>query len=510
MTNRIIAYDLGTSGSKASLYDVDGTCIASTFVPYETFYPDTGWHEQRPRDWWDAIVESTRRLLAKKLVESDEIACLAISGHSLGVVPVDKNGELLREKTPIWSDTRSARQTAAFFDTVDRHDWYMTTGNGFPPECYSVFKIMWYRDNEPSMFARTHKVIGTKDFINLKLTGRALTDYSYASGSGVYDLVRWAYSAEFIRASGLPEDILPEIVPSTEIVGTLTREAALMLGLPEDVKVACGGVDNSCMALGARNIREGRVYTSLGSSAWIAVSSGEPVLDPRARPFVFTHVVPQLFTSAVSIFSAGNSLKWIGDTTFVAEMAEAEGRDPHEIINEMAAKSPVGANKLIFNPSLAGGSSQESSPHIRGCFSGLDLRHTRNDLIRAGMEGIAMNLGAALEVLRRFVPLSGDMLMVGGGSKSQLWRQIFADVYAMNVAKSNIDQDAGSLGAAAVAAVGAGLWSDFDKIDEIHKIEAVQTPTPQNVAIYRKLRPAFDYVRKCQAALGEMLHEIDV
>ena len=121
-----------------------------------------------------------------------------------------------------------------------------------------------------------------------------------------------------------------------------------------------------------------------------------------------------------------------------------------------------------------------------------------------------MNLGAALEVLRRFVPLSGDMLMVGGGSKSQLWRQIFADVYAMNVAKSNIDQDAGSLGAAAVAAVGAGLWSDFDKIDEIHKIEAVQTPTPQNVAIYRKLRPAFDYVRKCQAALGEMLHEIDV
>ena len=230
MVQKILAYDLGTGGSKASLYDVDGACVASAFVPYETFYPDAGWHEQRPEDWWNAIVESTRRLLAQRLVEPGDIECLAISGHSLGVVPVDRRGGLLREKTPIWSDTRTARQTAAFFEKVDKDAWYMTTGNGFPPECYSVFKIMWYRDNEPSMFARLHKVIGTKDYVNLKLTGRILTDFSYASGSGVYDLARWSYCPDLMRASGLPEGIFPEIVPSTHIVGTLTRDAAQRWG----------------------------------------------------------------------------------------------------------------------------------------------------------------------------------------------------------------------------------------------------------------------------------------
>ena len=337
----------------------------------------------------------------------------------------------------------------------------------------------------------------------------------------------------------MPEDIFPEIVPSTQIVGTLTKEAARAFGLTTRVKVACGGVDNSCMALGARNIKEGRVYTSLGSSAWIAVSSKKPVLDARVKPFVFAHVVPELFTSAVSIFAAGSSFKWLRDTILpLGSASQAADRDLYEVMNDMAASSPVGANKLIFNPSLAGGSSQEATPHIRGCFAGLDLRHTCNDMVRAAMEGIAMNLGAVLEVLRRFVPLgasqpsppavkgkgdwlrafevpvpfspTGEMLMVGGGSRSRLWRQIFADIYDMEIIKTNIDQEAGSLGAAAVAAVGSGVWPNFDKIDEIHKIEAIERPLPQNTALYRKLRPAFEYVRHCQAELGDLLHGIDM
>ena len=417
--NRIIAYDLGTGGAKASLYDAEGACLASTFVPYETLYPDTGWHEQRPEDWWRAIVESTRTLLAQQAGAAQQVQCLAISGQSLAVIPLDRHGALLRESIPIWSDTRSSRQTAAFFQKVDRDRWYMTTGNGFSAECYSVFKIMWYRDNEPELFSRVHTVLGSKDWVNLRLTGETLTDFSYASGSGVYDLRGWKYSPDFIRASGLSESLFPQIVPSTRIIGALTAEAAQALGLPRSVKVACGGVDNSCMALGARNTTEGRVYTSLGSSSWIAVSSGEPVLDTRAKPYVFTHVIPGLFTSAVSIFAGGSSFRWIRDTIGTGEAAA--GRDPYDVMTELAAASPVGSRNLVFNPSLAGGSSQEPSPHIRGSFSGIDLRHTRGDLIRAGMEGIAMNLGAVLEVLRRFVPLSPEMLMVGGGSRSPLW-----------------------------------------------------------------------------------------
>ncbi|HUJ76491.1 MAG TPA: FGGY-family carbohydrate kinase, partial [bacterium] len=262
----------------------------------------------------------------------------------------------------------------------------------------------------------------------------------------------------------------------------------------------------SCMALGARNTAEGRVYTSLGSSSWIAVSSAEPVLDTRAKPYVFTHVVPGLFTSAVSIFAGGSSFKWIRDTIGAGEAVA--GRDPYDAMTALAAASPVGSRNLVFNPSLAGGSSQEPSPHIRGSFSGIDLRHTRGDMIRAGMEGIAMNLGAVLEVLRRFVPLSPEMLMVGGGSRSALWRQIFADVYRMECVKTNIDQDAGSLGAAAVAAVGAGMWKGFDQVDRVHKVQSVEKPIPANVETYRRLMPAFEMVRRQQAELGELLRTL--
>jgi xylulokinase len=504
MARTIIAYDLGTGGAKASLYAADGACLASTFEPYETIYPRSGWHEQRPSDWWKAIGTSTRALMARAHASASDVECLAISGQSLAVIPLDSHGAVLRESTPIWSDTRASRQTAEFFTKVDRDRWYLATGNGFPAECYSVFKIMWYRDNEPELFSRMNAVLGSKDYINFLLTGKIFTDYSYASGTGVYDLLGWRYSEEFIRASGLPASLFAKIVPSTEIIGTLTATAAREMGLLAGVKVACGGVDNSCMALGARNTEEGRVYTSLGSSSWIAVSSAKPVLDAKVKPYVFTHVIPGLFTSAVSIFAGGSSFRWIRDALFASEKAP-DGRDAYDVMNELAATSPVGANKLLFNPSLAGGSSQEPSPRIRGAWSGIDLRHTRADLVRAGMEGIALNLGAVLEVLRRFVPLAPEMLMVGGGSRSALWRQIFADVSRMDCVKTNVDQDAASLGAAAVAAVGAGLWKGFGKVDEAHQVQGIQKPLPRNVETYRRLMPAFDMLRRHQAELGDLL-----
>jgi xylulokinase len=505
----IIAYDLGTGGAKASLYGTGGACLASTFVPYETIYPNSGWHEQRPEDWWKAIASSTRTLLRGPGASAADVDCLAISGQSLAVIPLDARGGLLRDSIPIWSDTRASRQTGEFFKKVDQDRWYMTTGNGFPAECYSVFKIMWYRDNEPDLFSRAALVLGSKDYINFRLTGQVFTDYSYASGTGIYDLLGWKYSEEFVEASGLPRSLFPEIVPSTQIIGTLSAAASEALGLPRGVKVACGGVDNSCMALGARNTAEGRVYTSLGSSSWIAVSSARPVLDLKAKPYVFTHVVPKLFTSAVSIFSGGNSFRWIRDSLFGADTA-ADGRDAYVVMNELAAASPVGANGLLFNPSLAGGSLLEPSPHIRGAFAGIDLRHSRGDLVRAGMEGIAMNLGAVLEVLRSFVPLAPEMLMVGGGSKSVLWRQIFADVYRMDCVKTSVDQEAASLGAAAVAAVGAGLWKSFDVVDAAHVVHGVQKPIPGNAEKYRRLMPAFEMLRKHQAELGDLLHGISL
>ncbi len=509
MASKIIAYDLGTGGTKASLYDVDGACLGSAFISYEMNYPNSGWHEQKPDDWWNAVVESTRRLLSAAPGCGPDVACIAISGQSLGVVPVDAKGRLLREWTPIWSDTRATAQAADFFTRVDPKAWYMRTGNGFPPECYSIFKAMWYREHEKDMFAQVSHLLGSKDYVNLRLTGKAATDRSYASGSGAWDLERWAYAEDFIKASALPREIFPEALASTDVVGELTTEAASLLGLRAGTAVIAGGVDNSCMALGAKNFVDGRVYTSLGSSCWIAVSSHKPVLDNDRRPYVFAHVVPGLFTSAVSIFAGGSAFRWTRDVLLALKEPELGGRDAYDVMNEMAARSPIGANRLLFNPSLAGGSSLEASPNIRGGFFGLDLRHGRDDLVRAVMEGVALNLGAVLGVLRDFTKVGDEMLMVGGGSRSALWRRIFADVYGMRILKTNVDQDAGSLGAAAVAAVGAGLWKDFSRIDSIHVVEAVEEPLPANAAAYSKLMRIFERARADEAVICDMLFKED-
>ena len=512
MKRYIIAWDLGTSGCKATLFDIEGNCLTDCLIPYPTEYPTLGWHEQRPMDWWHAIVTGTRQLLAMRNVPRDEIACCGISGHSLGVVPINRKGELLRDRVPIWSDARASAQAERFFHAVDEVEWYRKTGSGFPPPLYAVFKIMWYRDHEPEMFRQIDKVIGTKDFINFKLTGRVVTDHSYASGSGVYDLLQGDYSQELIAASGLPREIFPDIVPSTEVIGELSAEAAKTLGLPRDLKVVAGGVDNSCMALGARNTRPGRVYNSLGSSSWIAVSSTEPLLDNHARPYVFAHVIPGMFTSAVSIFSAGTSFRWVRDQlcqNLVAQAAQQQV-SVYDLMTARAAESPVGANRLLFNPSLGGGTALEGGQNIRGAYIGLDLRHTQADLIRAAMEGIAMGLRRALDVLRRLTRIEDEMLIVGGGSRSALWRQICADVYNVTLVKTQIDQEAAALGAAAVAAVGAGLWRDFSHIDAIHRIEHITRPIPRHVTIYERLLPIFIRAAQCQAELGEMLAALEL
>jgi xylulokinase len=444
--------------------------------------------------------------LKKGNVDVNDIEVLGISGHSLGVVPLDKNGTLLRESTPIWSDSRSVPQTQEFFKNVSERDWYYLTGNGFPAPLYSVFKIMWYRENEPDMFKRIHQVVGTKDYVNYRLTGQVLTDYSYASGSGVYDLVGWKYSDRLIEASGLSRDIFPNILPSSEVIGTLTSEAAEILGLPKKVKVVAGGVDNSCMALGARNIKEGRIYNSQGSSSWIAVTTAEPILDEHFRPFVFTAVMPGLFNSAIPVFSSGSSFRWVRDQ-FCPDLvleAKKENKDIYDLMTGLAAESPVGSKGVLFNPNLAGGSSIDASINIRGAFLGLDLGHTRADVIRATMEGVAMEMRMALNELRGKIVVSEEMVVVGGGSRSKLWRQIYADVYKMRILKTNIDQQAAALGAAALGAVGAGLWKDYEIIDQIHKVEDVTEPNPVNAATYEQIMPIFLKAGKYLAEIGDL------
>jgi xylulokinase len=485
---KIIAFDLGTGGIKASIFNENGLSEAESFIPYPTFYPHNQRHEQRPMDWWEGVCRSTKILLEKSAVSPTEIACVALSGHSLVAAPIHKDGKLLTEWVPIWSDTRAKDCTADFFSELNYEDWYNTTGNGDPTECYSILKLMWMKKQQPEVFKEVDKVLGSKDFINYKLTGVIATDPSYASGFGVFNLLKWDYEDRFFQAAGIDKSIFPEIFPSDVLIGTVTQEAATATGLAVGTPVACGGVDNTCMALGARGIGEGKTYLSLGSSAWIAVTSSTPVLDVKTRPFVFAHAQKGYYTSGVSIFSAGNSFRWIRDQ-ICRDLRPDE--TAYNRMNEMAESVPPGSHGVLFNPSLAGGSAQEESPDLRGGFMGLSLSHTREDLVRASMEGIAMALRETLDILQEKTAIDKDLLICGGGSKSLIWRKIFANVFNRNIVKTNIDQAAASLGAAALAANACGLWKGYDKIENLHRIESIEPPVSSQVKIYEKLLPVY-------------------
>ncbi len=505
-TDRILAFDLGTGGCKASLYDPSGTCLGSDFRAYPTRYPRPGFHEQRPEDWWAAVVESSRALTGSGLCDPGSVKSIGISGFSLGMVPVGADGELLLDTVPIWSDFRPGpRELEPFFRLIPEADWYALTGNGFPASLYTVFKILWMRNEDPTLFSRVRAVLGSKDFINLRLTGVAVTDHSYASGSGVYDLEARGYSDRLIAASGLPRSIFPEVVPSTRVLGTLLPAAAQALGLHRDVQVVAGGVDNSCMALGARNLAEGSVYNSLGSSSWIAVTSSRPLIDRTFRPYVFEHVVPGMYNSATAIFSAGTSHNWV-----LRELCRdlADPGDPGAIYAKteaLARQVPPGSRGLMFNPSLAGGSSLDDSQKVRGAFLGLTLEHTRVDMVRATLEGICMGLKTALDVLASMTGIQDEMILVGGGAKSAFWRQMLADVYGMRVLKTTVDQQAAALGAAALAAVGTGAWSDFSRIAELHEVVDLHEPEPSAERTYAGLMPVFREASKFLSKYGEAL-----
>lgn len=497
---KIIAYDLGTGGVKASLYDEEINTIAKSFIEYETYYPAPGWHEQKPDSWWQGVIESTKLLLHESGVNPEEIGALALSGHSIVAMPLDENGELLLERVPIWSDTRAVKQTEEFFKTIPESDWYSLTGNGFPAPCYSIFKIMWLKENMPEVYKNTRHFIGSKDYINYKLCGKIFTDNSYASGSGVYDLKNSRYSKEYLDVAGVDIELLPEIVPSHTVLGRITKEAAESTGLSTRTVVACGGVDNGCMALGSAGNQVGHAYTSLGSSSWIALNCATPVIDVQTRPYTFAHIQENMYTSAYSIFSGGNSLRWVRDNLCPDLIGN---KDAYNIIAEYAKKSPIGAKGVMFNPTLGGATSQDYSRYIQGGFMGIHLGIDRADVLRGVFEGIALSLSRSLDFLKKKAEIADPMRFCGGGSKSPFWRQIFADIFEMNIEKTNIDQDAASLGAAAIAARAVGLKENYDFVDELHSDRKLCEPISENAEIYRKIKPDFEFSSKLLAEYGE-------
>lgn len=487
----VLAHDLGTTGNKATLYNAEGELVASTFDGYTVDYPHPNWAEQNPEDWWNAVCNSSRRLIAESGIAPDSIASVVFSGQMQGCVALDANANPLRSAI-IWADQRAVAQTDWIAERIPSETMYAITGHRLSP-AYTLSKMLWIRDNQPDIYAATHKFVHAKDFIVARMTGQFVTDVSDATGMNLYDLERGTWSAQILGATGINAAQLPDVRQSTDIVGEVRSEAAEAMGIAAGTPVVIGAGDGACAAAGASVVKAGSAYNYIGSSAWIAMASTSPIYDPDQRTFTFGHLIPNMFMPIGTMQAAGTSYQWMRDQLCSVEVQAADANiSAYELMNLQAEQSPVGANGLLYLPYLLGERSPRWNPLARGAFIGLSVRHTRADMIRAVLEGITFNLRVILDAFTAQGAQIDAMRLIGGGARSTLWNQIMADVYGIPVQRLTILEEATSMGAALAGGVGVGLYTDFDIIERMNRVAVTIDPNPKAHARYNELYPAFE------------------
>lgn len=507
----ILAHDVGTTGDKATLFDEEGALVCSAFVPYDTLCSQAGWAEQRPQDWWRALCESTRGLLHDARVDPREVAGVAFSGQMMGVVAVDVHGDPVRNAI-IWADQRAVDQVEQVAQRVDPRHVYSVTGHRLSPS-YSAAKIRWLKEYEPESYAAAHVFLQAKDFLAARLTGAFVTDRSDASGTNLYDLVGGTWSDELFEAFEIDPEKLPQICDSTDVVGEVGKGAASETGLRPGLPVVIGGGDGSCAAVGAGVIREGLAYNYIGSSSWIALATTEPILDPEMRTFTWAHLVPGMFSPCGTMQAAGGSFQFARDLLAVDEKVVADrlGISPYELMNRELLQSPPGAHGLLFLPYLLGERSPRWNPDARGAFVGLTNRHRQPDLLRAVLEGVALNLRVILEAFIRQGAVIESLRVIGGGARSPVWNQIMADSFGIPVQRLALLQEATSMGAGVAGGVGVGIWKDFSKVNEMVQIASEVRPRQELQALYDELYGVFNdaYATLESASVFRRLAAID-
>ncbi|WP_316569175.1 xylulokinase [Neobacillus sp. YIM B06451] len=487
----ILAHDLGTSGNKATLFSENGKLIGSYVASYPTNYFNGTYAEQDAEDWWNAVCTTSRNLINSLEIDPEDIAVVSFSGQMMGCLCVDIDGNPLR-KAIIWADQRAQKQVAQIEEHISQKDFYHIVGHRNTAS-YGIQKLMWVRDNEPDIYEQTYKTLNAKDFIVARLTGKFYTDYSDGNSNGCFDLVNLKWSDEIISYAGIDPDKLPELKPSTFVAGGVTKKAAEATGLAEGTPVVIGGGDGVTASVGAGSISPGKTYCSLGTSAWITTASEKPIFDEELRTVTWAHVVPGLYAPNGTMQTAGGAYSWVKNTICQAEIQQAEqtGTSPYDYMNAQIEQSPIGSNGVIFLPYMLGERAPRWDVHAKGSFIGLKPENTKGDMLRSVLEGVTMNLSIILDILRTQVDID-ELMVIGGGAKGEIWRQIMADIYNAKVLVPNVLEEAGSMGAAVTGGVGVGLYKDFDVIDQFIQVNSVQTPNPEAVLAYGPVKELFD------------------
>ncbi len=485
-----IGVDLGTSSIKTLLMNEVGDVLKIATAEYPVYYPKRGWAEQNPTDWYDAFIQSIQKLLENQDIAT--IAGISFSGQMHGMVVLDENNEVIRPAI-LWNDSRAQAECDYLNKTVGQEKISKYTGN-MALVGFTAPKILWLKQNEPENFAKIRKLMLPKDYLLYRLTDEFASDVSDAAGTLLFDVKNKKWSEDMLDIVGLNEDQVPTVYESYEHVGNVSEQAAKETGLNTSVKVIAGGGDQAVGSVGTGTVEHGMCNVSLGTSGvvFVAIDDYEDIEDNVLH--VFNHANGKYFYMGVTLAAAASNEWWMRNVLNTKEYdEEQEGYDK------------LGDNDVYFLPYLSGERTPYNNANARGTFVGMTVETTRLDLTSAVLEGVAFSLRDILEIIREKGVEIDTIRINGGGAKSDLWCRIIANVFDVEVVKTN-STEGPAYGAAILAAVACGAFESVD--DATSKLIKPTETIKQNEELVTKYNKRYEIYHSLYPTLEETFTKI--
>lgn len=487
-----IGVDLGTSAVKLLLMEGNGKICNIVSNEYPLSFPHPGWSEQKPEDWWDAVVDGIKKLVDG--FDASQVAGISFGGQMHGLVILDENDNVIRPAI-LWNDGRTTKEVDYLNNTIGKDKLSQYTAN-IAFAGFTAPKILWVKENEPENFAKITKIMLPKDYIAYKMTGVHSCDYSDASGMLLLDVKNKCWSKEMMEICDVKEEQLPKLFESYEVTGTLTEEAASALGLTTSCKIAAGAGDNAAAAVGTGTVGDGGCNISLGTSGTIFITSKEFGVDRFNALHSFDHADGNYHLMGCML-SAASCNKWWMD--------EIIGTKDYGKEQEPITDDKLGENNVFFLPYLMGERSPHNNPDARSMFIGMSMDTTRADMTQAVLEGVAFAMRDCYEIARDLGINITETKICGGGAKSPLWRKIMANVLNINVNIIESEEGPG-LGGAMLAAVACGEYASVQEAaDKIVKVIGTEKPDSALAAKYDERYAKFKEIYPTVKALYDTL-----
>jgi xylulokinase len=492
-----LGIDVGTSGTKTIAMREDGDILASATSEYPLSSPKPGWSEQEPEDWWQATLDSVKKVLKAGRVKPEDIAGIGLSGQMHGSVFLDKQGNVIRPAI-LWNDQRTAAECAEIEKKAGGREKLIGLVANPALTGFTAPKILWLRKNEPKHFDKTVRILLPKDYVRYRLTGEFATEVSDASGTLLLDVKNRQWSKSLLDKLDLPLSLLPKVYESEEVTGQVTSAAAKLLGIKAGVPVVGGGGDKAAGAVGNGIVKRGVISATMGTSGVVFAHSDELQIDPQGRVHTFCHAVRDKWHVMGVVLSAGGSLQWYRNQLGQAEIAASKKikTDPYNLLTDQAAEAPPGCEGLFFLPYLTGERTPHADPHARGAWIGLSLRHGPAHLVRSVMEGATYAMRDCLEIINDMKIPIREIRLSGGGARSKFWRQMQADVYGRRVVTINAEEGP-AYGVALLAAAGIGAYKGVvEACTAAIKVQHSTDPLAEAKRIYTKCYPMYGRLYK--------------